>query len=72
MNDNSLLNFLKSNPFWAVLIIIFMVLPIIGAIVHIVLKAVGRKGLDYTSPPEEEDDPNGTPGNGGTDNSEKK
>ncbi len=46
MTDNSLLDFFKSNPFWAVFIIIFMVLPIVGAVIHILLKAFGRRGLD--------------------------
>jgi hypothetical protein len=61
--DNSLINFMKSNPFWAIFIIVFMVLPIIGAVVHILLKAFGRRGLDNTlpEPNDETDDTNGTP-----------
>ena len=46
MTDNSLLNFFKNNPFWAVFIIMFMVLPIVGAVIHILLKAFGKRGLD--------------------------
>lgn len=42
--------FLGDHPFWAVFIAVFMILPMIGAVVHIVLKALGRKGID-SSPP---------------------
>ena len=44
--SESLIDFFKSHPFWASLIIILMVLPIIGAVIHIILKAFGRRGLD--------------------------
>ena len=47
--STSLLEFLKSHPFWAIFLIIFAILPIGGAIVHIVLKAFGRRGLDGVS-----------------------
>jgi len=43
-----LLEFLKVHPFWAIFIIVFTVLPIMGAVTHVVLKALGRKGLDNT------------------------
>jgi hypothetical protein len=54
--DGSFLEFFKKNPFWASFIIIFAVLPIVGAVVHILLKAFGRKGLDNTNPLSPEDD----------------
>ncbi len=63
MTDNSLLNFFKSNPFWAVFIIIFMVLPIVGAVIHILLKAFGRRGLDNELEMPVESHENGTDGN---------
>jgi hypothetical protein len=44
--SESLLQFFKTNPFWAAIIIIFAILPIIGAVVHIILKALGRRGID--------------------------
>jgi hypothetical protein len=59
---------LKSNPFWAVFIIVFMILPIVGAVIHILLKAFGRRGLDNAptlpqGPPDDiTDESNGTPG----------
>jgi hypothetical protein len=63
--SGSLMNFLKSNPFWAVIIIIFMILPIIGAIVHILLKAFGRRGIDNSptlpEKPEEYEPDDGAP-----------
>ncbi len=46
----SLLRFLKEQPFWAIFIAVFMVLPMIGAVLHIVLKALGRKGIDNSPP----------------------
>lgn len=49
MTDN-LVNFFKAHPFWAIFIILFMILPIIGAVVHIILKALGRKGINNTPP----------------------
>jgi hypothetical protein len=51
--SDSLLSFFNSHPFWAVFIIVFMVLPIIGAVAHIVLKAMGRRGIDNTTPQSE-------------------
>ena len=48
--SNNLVSFFQAHPFWAIFIIVFMVLPIIGAVVHIILKAMGRKGLDNTPP----------------------
>jgi hypothetical protein len=63
--SESLLQFWKSNPIWAIIIVVFTVLPIIGAVVHILLKAFGRKGLDNTmpQPPDEipEDKTDGIP-----------
>jgi hypothetical protein len=47
--STSLLDFLKNHPFWALFLILFMALPIVGAIVHILLKAFGRRGLDGIS-----------------------
>jgi hypothetical protein len=55
VSDN-LVNFFKAHPFWAILIIIFMILPIIGAVGHIILKALGRKGIDNTPPANESPD----------------
>ncbi len=48
--SESLLQFLKEQPFWAIFIAVFMVLPMIGAVLHIVLKALGRKGIDNSPP----------------------
>jgi hypothetical protein len=64
VKDNTLIDFFKSNPVWGILIIILTVLPIVGAVVHILLKAFGRRGLDNTLPelPEEDDETNGSPG----------
>lgn len=74
MTDNSLLNFFKSNPFWAVFIIIFMVLPIVGAVIHILLKAFGRRGLDNQPDTPAESHEDGTegvpPGDRGEDQSD--
>ena len=44
--SESLLAFVKSHPFWAILIIVLMVLPMFGAVLHVLLKAFGRRGLD--------------------------
>ena len=49
-------NFLAEHPFWAVFIAIFMILPMIGAIIHIILKAMGKRGID-NSPPADFDIP---------------
>jgi hypothetical protein len=54
--DGSLLDFFKKNPFWAIFIIVFTILPIVGAVVHILLKAFGRRGLDTTDQLSLEDD----------------
>jgi hypothetical protein len=48
--SESLFQFFREQPFWAVLIVVFMVLPMIGAVLHIVLKALGRKGIDNSPP----------------------
>ena len=48
--SESLFQFLEKHPFWAIFIIVFMVLPMIGAVLHIVLKALGRKGIDNSPP----------------------
>lgn len=48
--SESLLQFLKEQTFWAIFIALFMVLPMIGAVLHIVLKALGRKGIDNSPP----------------------
>jgi hypothetical protein len=47
--SDSLLSFLKDHPFWAVCIIVFAVLPMVGAVLHIVLKGLGRRGIDNTT-----------------------
>jgi hypothetical protein len=49
MSDN-LMEFFRSHPFWAILIIVLVVLPILGAVAHIVQKAMGRRGIDNTQP----------------------
>jgi hypothetical protein len=59
MGDN-LFGFLKSHPLWAVLIILFAVLPIIGLILPLFRKAFGRHGYEQTPSPFEF-----SPGNGG-------
>ena len=46
----SFFKFLGEHPFWAIFIAVFMILPMIGAVVHIVLKALGRKGIDNSPP----------------------
>lgn len=38
-----------NHPFWALLIIVLMVLPMVGAVAHILLKAFGRRGIDNTT-----------------------
>jgi hypothetical protein len=47
MSDN-LMGFVKIHPFWAILIIVLVVLPMLGAVAHIVQKAMGRRGIDNT------------------------
>jgi hypothetical protein len=44
--SESLIEFFKSHPVLAILLILFVALPIAGAILHIVLKAFGRQGVD--------------------------
>jgi hypothetical protein len=34
----------------AVFIAVFMILPMIGAVIHIILKALGRRGIDNSPP----------------------
>lgn len=48
--SESLLQFFKEQPIWAIFIAVFMILPMIGAVLHIVLKALGRKGIDNSPP----------------------
>ncbi len=48
--SDSLFQFFREHPFWAVFIAVFMILPMIGAVLHIVLKALGRKGIDDSPP----------------------
>lgn len=63
--SESLVEFFKSHPFWAILIIVLMIVPIAGALVHIVLKALGRRGIDNTpafpEPPPVDDGGDGVP-----------
>jgi hypothetical protein len=47
-----LLEFFKSHPLWGILLFVLMVLPILGAIIHIILKALGRPGLTPEPSPE--------------------
>lgn len=61
--SESLIDFFQKNPFWAILIIIFMILPIAGAIMHIVLKTFGRRGID-NAPDQPEPPPIDHGGNG--------
>ena len=48
--SESLFQFFREQPFWAIFIAVFMILPMIGAILHVVLKALGRKGIDNSPP----------------------
>jgi len=50
------LQFFSDHPVWAIFIFVFMVLPMIGAVLHIVLKALGGRGVD-NSPPSQIDFP---------------
>ena len=56
--SKELLSFYNSHPLWAILIIILIVLPIMGAVAHIILKALGRPGIEPEPPakPESIDD----------------
>lgn len=61
------LQFFNDHPVWAILIFVFMVLPMIGAVLHIVLKALGGRGIDNSPPSradfpsDPEDDESGNP-----------
>ncbi|UCE66525.1 MAG: hypothetical protein JSU85_00500 [Candidatus Zixiibacteriota bacterium] len=46
----SFVRFFNDHPFLAVFIAVFMILPMIGAVIHIILKALGRKGIDNSPP----------------------
>lgn len=63
--SESLVEFLESHPFWAILIIVLMIVPIAGALVHILLKAFGRRGIDnapaFPGPPLTGDSGDGVP-----------
>ena len=48
--SQSLESFFKDHPFLAIFIAIFMILPMIGAVIHIILKALGKKGIDNSPP----------------------
>ncbi|MEE9552716.1 MAG: hypothetical protein V3W18_00350 [candidate division Zixibacteria bacterium] len=57
--SEALTNFFSEHTFWAVVIMIFMLLPIIGAVFHILIKALGGRGIDNSPPagiPPEYDD----------------
>lgn len=54
----SFTRFLAEHPYWAVFIAVFMILPMIGAVIHIILKALGRKGIDNSPPSIPMDFPN--------------
>ena len=47
-----IIQFFKNHPYWAVFLTIFMVLPMLGAVVHVILKALGHGGVDGTKPEE--------------------
>jgi len=48
--SESFIRFFHDHPFLAIFIAVFMVLPMIGAVIHIILKALGRKGIDNSPP----------------------
>jgi hypothetical protein len=48
--SESFMQFFHDYPFLAVFIAVFMILPIIGAVIHIILKALGRRGIDNSPP----------------------
>lgn len=48
--SDSLTEFFKIHPVLTVIIIVFMVLPMIGAVSHVILKAFGKKGIDNSPP----------------------
>jgi len=48
--SESLIDFFGAHPFWAAVIIVLMVLPMAGAVFHIVMKALGRRGIDGSPP----------------------
>ena len=45
---DTFVKFLGEHTVWAVFLFIFMILPIFGAIVHVIMKALGQKGIDNT------------------------
>jgi len=49
---DSLRQFFVEHPVLAVILVVFMILPMMGAVLHIVLKALGRKGIDNSGPDE--------------------
>jgi len=59
MGDN-LFGFLKKHPLWAVLLILFAILPIIGLILPLFRKAFGRHGVEQTPSPLEFNPGNGS------------
>jgi|GEM_PF-2326856 len=48
--SESFIKFFNDYPFLAVFIAVFMILPMIGAVIHIILKALGRRGIDNSPP----------------------
>lgn len=48
MADN-LIEFFRTHPFWAGFIILFAILPIAGLVAQIILRAMGKRGIDNTS-----------------------
>ena len=50
MGDN-LFKFLKNNPLWAILVIFFAVLPIIGLILPLFRRAFGSRGHEKNPSP---------------------
>jgi len=48
--SESFLQFFSDHPFLGIFIAVFMILPMIGAVVHIILKALGRRGIDNSPP----------------------
>lgn len=48
--SESFTGFFNEHPFLAIFIAVFMILPMIGAVIHIILKALGRRGIDNSPP----------------------
>ncbi len=48
--SESFTQFFNEHPFLAIFIAVFMILPMIGAVIHIILKALGKKGIDNSPP----------------------